>query len=67
MYKPETAKRIQEQHLRNMEVELLYEIVVLNNKTWHSSEHFDPIKCKHCNTVYNYIDFSDGECPFCRK
>ena len=55
--------------LRKQELELLYEMTIINDITWRTSEVTTAaaLKCKHCNTVFNHVDFTDGECPFCRK
>ena len=47
--------------------EIDYEASLLTDKQWRDSEHFIPVKCMGCSTVYNYMDHDLDECPFCRK
>lgn len=44
-----------------------YETCIFNDKHWEYSEYIIPAKCQHCMTIYNFIDFSDGICPFCDR
>ena len=47
--------------------DLDYDMCILNDRHWDNSEFIIPTKCRHCRTIYNFMDFSDGICPFCDR
>lgn len=70
MNKKEFAKMQQRIREQKMLSNLSYELEMINHPDWHVGVEelsFMAVKCRHCNTVFNYIDFDDGECPFCYK
>lgn len=52
--------------IRDIESDIIFESLFLSNVTGNCSIHDSYTRCKFCNTVFNMVDFSDGECPFCR-